>query len=67
MSDYQERLKNEYEELKEKTDKLNNWLCEEHKELEFSYLNLISLQKSIMEQYLRVLELRLEICPKYHI
>lgn len=61
MSDFKERLKVEYQDLKEKTDKLTIWLCKEHKDLEPQYLYLMSLQKSIMEQYLRVLEIRAQV------
>lgn len=66
MEEYIESLKRDYNDLKEKTEKLSNWLCKEHNDIDQTYLNLMSLQKSIMEQYLRVLEIRLEMHPTYH-
>lgn len=61
MNDFNEELESEYSDLKEKTEKLKNWICKEHPDMDRTYLNLMSLQKSIMEQYLHVLEIRAQV------
>lgn len=61
MEEYKERLKQEYNDLKEKTEKISNWICKEHNDMDRTYLHLMSLQKSIMEQYLHVLEMRAQL------
>ncbi len=62
MEDYKERMKTEYVELKEKYTKLHRMLVRyDAGKLDFSLtcpVDLLRKQKSVMGQYLNILEIR---------
>lgn len=62
MEDYKERMKTEYVELKEKYTKLHRMLVRNDAgKLDFSLtcpVDLLRKQKSVMGQYLNILEIR---------
>lgn len=60
MSDYQERLKNEYTELRNKYIKLNTFICKNPYEcIGNTPMILLKQQKYAMKRYLDILEKRL--------
>ena len=66
MNDYKTRLLNEYLELKERYDKLHKFLIRyeagtlQHP-ITTNYFSLLERQCNLMGQYLKVLEIRMEI------
>ena len=62
MEDFKQRLVKEREELKERTDKLHNFLSSQtFMNLDVKQKDLLRDQYTIMTQYLNVLKLRIDI------
>jgi hypothetical protein len=65
MEDFLKRLKEERDELFEKTEKLNNFLSSNKTEfLSKGNLLLLETQSAIMIDYLNVLDIRIELLSK---
>ena len=58
-----QRLINEYNELCEKLEKLQEWLSEDHSDLDLddSYFQLMKRQAVVMDEYAGILETRMNI------
>lgn len=62
MSDFKERLFEEYDELSDRTDKLRAFIgSQKFNEIDVKQRELLKEQLTVMEQYLNILSIRIEL------